>query len=77
MYGWERKEVEGWGDRKEGVDFVDGGSHSEVVLVDEWMHELEGEIFLCGAFDGECIEDMEIALQGAGKEFERIEGLII
>jgi len=77
MYGWEREEVEGWGEREEGVDFVEGGSHSEVVLVYQWMRELSGEIHLCGAFDGECIEDMEIALLGAGKEFKRIEELIV
>jgi len=77
MYGWEREEVESWGDRIEGKDFCDGGSHSEVVLIDEWMHNLEGEIDICGAFDGECIEDLEIALQGAGKEFNRLEHLIV
>tara|TARA_B110000908_G_C10072360_1_gene365698 strand:+ start:232 stop:642 length:411 start_codon:yes stop_codon:yes gene_type:complete len=74
-YGWERESVEESG-HVEGVEFCTGGTHSEVVLIDEWMHELEGKVYLCGAFDGECIEDMEIALEGAGKEFERIEELI-
>ena len=77
MYGWEREEVASWGDREYGLDYIDGGSHSEVVLIDEWMHELEGEIDICGAFDGECIEDLEIALAGAGKEFNRLEHLIV
>ena len=74
MYGWEKEEVESWGNE---ITYVDGGSHSEVVIVDDWMKELTGDIFLCGAFDGECIEDMEIALAGAGKEVNRIEELIV
>lgn len=55
-----------------------GGYHSQVVLVDDWMFELAGhEVDLCGAFDGECIEDMEIALAAAGVSFNRISKLII
>lgn len=76
MYGWERSEVESWGTYKEGVHFCEGGNHSEIVLIDEWMRELEGDVYLCGAFDGECIEDITIALQGAGKTVKRIEYLI-
>lgn len=77
MYGWQREEIEEQGDRVEGTDFCEGGMHSEIVMIDEWMRELEGKIYLCGAFDGECIEDMEIALHGAGKEFKRINELIV
>jgi len=77
MYGWERKEVEEWKDHKEGVDFCQGGQHSEVVLTPEWMRKLEGEIYICGAFDGECIEDLECALEGCGKNFERLNHLIV
>lgn len=77
MYGWERSEVESWADRKEGEDFCEGGNHSEVVLLDEWMKDIiSDEVYLCGAFDGECIEDMEIALEFLGIEVNRIEELI-
>ena len=73
-YGWEKSMMDTFGDV---CTIVEGGNHSEVVIVDDWMKELQGEIFLCGAFDGECIEDMEIALEGAGKTFKRIEELIV
>lgn len=74
-YGWERESFEGC-DYIEGIDFCDGGAHSEVVMIDEWMHKLTGEIYICGAFDGECIEDLEIALDGANKTFKRLNDLI-
>ncbi len=89
MYGWERQEVEATEGEKEVLDegglLVDnygtkwstGGNHSEVVIVPEWMEEIEGDIFICGAFDGECIEDLEIALNGARKQYTRIESLIV
>lgn len=61
-----------------GQGLAKGGYHSQVVLVDDWMFELAGhEVYLCGAFDGECIEDMEIALSAAGVSFNRISKLII
>ena len=72
MYGWERDEVKDWN-----IDYVDGGSHSEVVLVYDWMYELDGEIHICGAFDGECIQDLEFALDGAGKRYTRLNHLIV
>jgi len=58
-------------------EYVEGGSHSEVVHTPEWIKGLKGsEVHLCGAFDGECIEDMEIALSACVGEFTRIENLI-
>ena len=76
MYSWEKEEVEQWPGYKEGIDYCQGGTHSEVVLTPEWLRNLNGVIHLCGAFDGECIEDMEYALEGAGKKYKRIEHLI-
>jgi len=62
----------------EGHTWVEGGEHSEIVLIDEWMHNLRGHtVSICGAFDGECIEDLEIALEGANVPFKRINDLII
>lgn len=76
-YGWEFKMVED-GSLSEDQKWVEGGYHSEIVLIDDWMEELQGhEVFLCGAFDGECIEDMEYALQGAGVSFNKIYSLIV
>ena len=89
IYGWELNE-QGFTDdeieriedgeivaSESGVKWGLGGDHSEIVLIDEWMFNLEGEIHLCGAFDGECIEDVEIALTHANVDFKRVESLII
>ena len=62
---------------KWGTKYAKGGTHSEIVEISEWMLNLEGEVYLCGAFDGECIEDMEIALAHCNIEFNRVEELII
>ena len=34
-------------------------------------------VYLAGAFDGECIEDMEIALNALKIKFHRVEDLIV
>lgn len=62
----------------EGVDYCEGGVHSEVVELQDWMHGLLGhEVYIAGAFDGECIEDLEIALTYVGVDYSRVEALII
>lgn len=73
-YGWEAGSIDG----KEGVDWAIGGIHSEIVLLEDWMRHLKGhEVDLCGAFDGECVEDIEIALEAVGVEYRRLEHLIV
>ena len=75
-YGWEEGSIDG----QLGTDWTEGGSHSEIVLLTEWMHELKtlgSAVDLCGAFDGECIEDMEIALSSLGIDFNRLNHLIV
>ena len=58
-YGWEAQERENYPEM-----FVDGGAHSEVVLVTDWIKEMRGhKVYLSGAFIGECLEDIEIALK--------------
>jgi hypothetical protein len=75
-YGWERDCF--LDSAIEGVDYAQGGNHSEVVMLEAWMRELKSnKIYLCGAFDGECIEDMEIALEACSVSFERVEHLIV
>ena len=54
-----------------------GGQHSEVVYIPEWMENLKGEIYICGVFDGECIEDLETALNTLEIDFNRINELIV
>lgn len=61
-----------------GNKYVDGGNHSRYVLIDTWIEKLKGHnVSICGAFDGECIEDLEIALRACDIKFKRIENLIV
>jgi len=71
-YGWEAAFVDETNEHR----FCEGGSHSEVVLLEDWMR-IEGKVFISGAFDSECIEDLEIALRYLNVDFERIESLIV
>lgn len=70
-YGWEEEEMNEYPDR-----FCQGGNHSGAVLIENWMN-LSGDVYISGAFDGECIEDLEIALSHVGVNFKRIEELIV
>lgn len=71
-YGWERDCF-----RHEN-EFCEGGTHSEVVWLPDWLKGLRNHsVSLCGAFDGECIEDMEIALSHCVGNFSRIEEFIL
>jgi len=74
-YGWEQQMIEDNLVNRE--DFVEGGQHSEIVWVPAWLKKLPDKVHLCGCFDGECLEDMEIALKAAGKEVIRVEHLIV
>lgn len=83
-YGWylddeEIKESDGkFMKDKYNNKYVNGGHHSEVVWIAEWMEKLKGDsVSICGAFDGECIEDLEIGLNACDVKFRRIEKLII
>lgn len=73
-YGWDKYDIEANTDRI----WVEGGSHSDFVLIDDWMLDLYGhDVSISGAFDGECIEDLEIALSALQIDYKRIEELII
>ena len=73
-YGWCKEMAENDPQGK----YVEGGAHSEMVQIAEWMQGLSAcNVNICGAFDGECIEDLEIALTALGVEYRRLEGLIV
>ena len=89
-YGWDMASLDGWEITNKDAtvktatyrqniwqEFTDGGNHSEIVMIEPWMRELGTNVDLCGAFDGECIEDMEIALEAVGVEVNRLEWLIV
>lgn len=77
-YGWERESVEEQFPEGEGSIWADGCSHSEVVMLDDWIKDLKGKnVTLTGAFDGECIETLSTALDHCGVKYTREEGLIV
>lgn len=72
-YGWEREEME-----ENPEMFCEGGNHSGAVLIEDWMRRLVScDVTISGAFDGECVEDLEIALRHVGVDFKREESLIV
>ena len=74
-YGWCQEDVL---DDEDDENWTEGGYHSEYVYLAPWMRTLAGcKVDICGAFDGECIEDLEIALEALEIPFNRIEELII
>jgi hypothetical protein len=63
---------------KNNQEFVLGGNHSDYVLIAPWMKELKNhKISICGAFEGECIEDLEIALKSIKLNFRKLNHLIV
>ena len=76
-YGWERSEVHSDSGLIEGIDYCEGKIESEIVYMPKWLRALKGEVFLCGAFNTECIDDMECALLGAEINVTRIDELIV
>lgn len=58
--------------------YCEGGNHSEVVEIADWMHDLvDDDVYIAGAFDGECIEDLEIALSHLQCDYHRVDHLIV
>lgn len=71
-YGWTRTCL-----LAEPHRFAEGGTHSEAVYLAQWMRDLKGHsVSICGAFDGECIDDLETALNHLEIEFSRLEEFI-
>jgi hypothetical protein len=64
----------------EGITWAVGGHHSGAVELPDFLHNLKrrgAHVDLCGAFDGECIEDMEIALTTLKVPFRRLDHMIV
>lgn len=71
-YGWESDMFQNES------DYCEGGFHSQVVYLPEWIKELKGDrINLAGAFRGECLEDMEIALKFVGAKMKFVNSLCV
>lgn|SRR3990167_6229879 len=79
-YGWEKAEaqdeIENCASKPE--DWTGGGIHSEVVWLAPFIKELKDKnVIISGVFDGECLEDLEIALKACGVKYKRNETLIL
>ena len=79
-YGWEIGQF----DKLPGIEWCEGGNHSQIVLIQQWMKDIKKHqkktkcnVFIGGAFDGECLEDLEIALRHLEIKFNRVEELIV
>lgn len=69
-YGWSR---ESFLPEHHLIHFVEGGQHSEVVLIEDWIRNLKNHtVYLAGAFIGECLEDMQIALNACDVKFKDV-----
>lgn len=85
-YGWERVHLE-----SNPECFVEGGNHSQAVYVPDWLRDISLfnatvgvknknktiTIDLCGAFRGECLEDISIALDAVNIKYGLIEELCV
>ena len=53
-------------------------TEEDVIVIEDWQKELKGHnIYLTGAFEGECIADIEAAFDSIELDYERVEGLIV
>ena len=58
--------------------FVQGGSHSPAVFVPEWMKGLrKSKVFVGGCFEGECLDDLMVALRSQKIAPQRVAHLIV
>ena len=72
-YGWNR---ECFNSEDEGIHFCEGGNHSEVVLIEDWIRNLKNHtVLLCGAFVGECLEDIQIAMEICNVPYKNLKEL--
>lgn len=73
-FGWTRGDAE----NDPNTPYINGGLHSDVIPVYDWMLGLvSANIFLGGIFDGACLDDMETVLSELNIGYERINDLII
>ena len=79
-YGWEKDQVEAEIEEcsEKPENWAEGGNHSDMVWLAPFIRKLKDEdVTISGAFDGECLEDLEIALKACGVKYKRNEKLII
>lgn len=83
-YAWERTEKGQYPKKDEGKTWCQGTRDhhgiNDVIEITEWMHDIKrisNEVFLGGAFYGECIADIQAAFESIEINYQNIEGLIV
>lgn len=67
----------GWDEKDDCNTWIDGGLHSRFLPVPNFLEQLKkDDIKLCGIFDGECLEDLQILLNTFDISYERLEKFI-
>lgn len=67
----------GWDETDSYNEWIDGGNHSRFLLVPDFLEQIkESEITICGIFDGECLEDLEVLLGTFDIKYTRLEQFI-
>jgi hypothetical protein len=78
--------MEQYPDEKENITWCYGereyhereGEEQDVLDIDEWIVELKGsEVILVGAFEGECLNDMETILENQEISFHKVDELCV
>jgi len=70
-------------ENKEGVDWCkstrDDAEEDNIVVIEDWQKELKyaNKVLVAGAFEGQCVRDLEDALTAINISYERVEGLIV
>lgn len=73
-YGWDDSDVRA----DNSHIWCDGGVHSKFVLIANWMRTLgPNNVWISGGFDGECLDDLEVALTHLNVKYSRIPQLIV
>lgn len=86
-YAWYRDpedEDNGYPEETRNIDWCQGTrdyhGDEDVIEIHDWQKELknqEAEVFVGGAFDGECVADLIAALDTLEVDYQRVEGLIV
>lgn len=73
-YGWCERDR----DTSPHLMWCDGGVHSRCVLVSDWIQDLcDDYVYISGAFDGACLDDLVIALNHVNARISRVNSLIL
>ena len=69
-------------ENRKGIDWCPGNRHyhdeDDFLMIEDWQRDLVGKnVILGGAFEDECINDIEQVLNTIGVNFERVDSLII